>query len=178
MGTARALAMQAGGLTLLTLGSMDTEIMTAVYELRWMVVFLFLLVGMDFYYGVRESKARGEEFRTSRAIRRTLTKLTEYLGILMLGAVGGKIFTEPWGLCGYVKAASLTFGLGCLGEFDSMVGHWCKLHGVGKPDVAEFLRRFAVSFTKRKDKDAGEALEDALGDGNDNGKEKDIHEKD
>jgi len=162
MNTIRALIMQAGGLTLLTLGSMDAEIMSAVYDLRWMAVFLLLLVCMDFHYGVRESKAKGKEFRPSRAIRRTLTKMTEYLGILMLGAVGGKVFAEPWGLCTYTQAASLTFGLGCLGELASLVGHWCNLHGVKRPGIGRVARSFLVLFAKRKDEDVGEALEEAL----------------
>ena len=52
--------------------------------------------------------------------------------------------------------------VGC--EAKSFIGHFIYLHGVNikEKTITGFLKAFAVSFAKRKNKDIGEALEDGL----------------
>lgn len=135
------------------------EVTTAVYELRWMMLAVVALVAVDFVSGLTASvRLRGEDFRFSRAGRRTFGKLLEYFGYLLVGVAVGKGL-EPLGLLGYVKVAALGLCFAVLFEVDSIAGHVCDLHGI----KARFsIKRLFISLIKRKDKDLGEAVEDAL----------------
>lgn len=70
-------------------GTMGMECITAIYDLRWMIVLIVVLIVADFWFGLSESLFKHEEFRFSRAGRRTCNKLVDYLTYLLLGAVIG-----------------------------------------------------------------------------------------
>ena len=150
----------AGGTTAMTVvpATFYSEVTTAVYELRWMMLAVVALVATDFITGLTASvRLRGDDFRFSRAGRRTVGKLLEYFGYLLLGVALGKGL-EPLGL-EYVKAAAVGLCLAALFEVDSIAGHVCDLHGI----KARFsIKRLFISLVKRKDKDLGEVVEDAL----------------
>lgn len=53
------------------------EIRSVVFELRWMLVFIVAMIIADFVLGIIDSVVkRGEDFRFSRAGRRTMCKLS------------------------------------------------------------------------------------------------------
>lgn len=144
-------------------GSFYNEMTAAVYGLRWMVLAVAVLVAVDFVSGLTASvRLKGEEFRFSRAGRRTLAKLLEYYGYLLVGVTLGKSL-EPLGLLDYVQFAAVGLCFAVLWEVDSIVGHICDLHGI----KARFsLKRLFISLVKKKDRALGEAVEEAMEDDN------------
>lgn len=63
--------------------------------LPYMIVCLCIIV-LDLYYGIRAAKKKGEEIRVSRAARRTLAKIFEYLCWLLIGAGLSVAFDLQW----------------------------------------------------------------------------------
>ena len=146
-------------------GTMGMECITAIYDLRWMIVLIVVLIVADFWFGLSESLFNHEEFRFSRAGRRTCNKLVDYLTYLLLGAVIGLAIFEPLNITTHTVTAAIGLGFGCLWEVDSIVGHICALHGV----KSKFsVKRLIISLLKRKNKEVGEAIEEALKDGKEN----------
>lgn len=135
------------------------ELTAAVYELRWMVLAVVVLVAADFITGLTASvRVKGEDFRFSRAGRRTCAKLAEYFTYLVIGVTLGRGL-EPLGLFTYLQSAAVGLGVAALWEIDSIMGHVCDLHGV----KARFsIKKLFIALVKKKDKAVGEAVEEAM----------------
>lgn len=140
---------------------MGAEAMTALYDLRWMIVFIVVLILCDFWWGISESLKKNQEFRFSRAGRRTCNKLVDYLTYLLIGALLGLAIFEPLGWTDHTTTAAIALGFGCLWEIDSIIGHVCAVHNI-KWNFS--VKRLIVSLVKRKSEDLGEAVEDAMQD--------------
>ena len=157
---------------------MGNEFVQIIYDARWLLAVITLCVAADFWYGWSESRKRYEaarakkdkivmaqyRWRTSRAIRRTVNKLIDYIIWVSLGVFTGFALLRPLGadyMLGGIAATAIA--IGC--EAKSFIGHFFYLHGIRieQKSVTGFLRAFVVAFAKRKNADVGEALEDALG---------------
>lgn len=138
-----------------------SEIMDVLFELRWMILLITVLVISDFVLGLTASvRLRGEDFRFSRAGRRTSAKLMEHFQYLLWGLLLGKAIFEPLGLCGHVTACALAACLPVVWEADSIAGHICDLHGI----KARFsIKRIIIRLIKRKIPEIGDAVEEAAG---------------
>lgn len=141
-------------------GTMGGEALTALFDLRWMLVLIVVLIVADFWFGVSESIKRHEHFRFSRAGRRTCNKAVDYMTYLILGSVLGLAIFEPLGWATHVTTAAIGLGFGCIWEVDSIVGHVCGLHGI---ENRFSVKRFIVALIKKKDRDMGEAVEEGFG---------------
>lgn len=68
------------------------------YEIVWLVAALVLVLA-DLRFGIMAAQRRGEKIRGSRAIRRTINKMVDYIcwmGIaIVLGGSFGKMFGIP-----------------------------------------------------------------------------------
>lgn len=146
-------------------------------EMHWVIMLLLLLIVADFWYGWSESKKRYKEakkagdgmkmelyrWHRSRAIRNTFNKLADYAVMMfLLGAVGMALL-EPLGVS-HMWGSWLAGAIALFCEASSLAGHFCYLHGVeveGRT-LRGLLRRMIVAFIKRKDADAGAAVEEAL----------------
>ena len=137
-----------------------TEIQETFFAVRWAILFIVILIATDFWSGLAASvKVRGEDFRLSRALRRTLVKFCEYLCFIILGVVVAKSICEPLGICTFTAGGAIGAAVALLIEADSIYGHVCDLHGIkGRFSV----KRLIVAYLKRKNEDLGEAVEDAL----------------
>mgnify|MGYP006997667519 FL=1 len=140
-------------------GTMGTEALTALYDLRWMLVLIVVLIVADFWFGVSESLHKHEHFRFSRAGRRTCNKAVDYVTYLILGSVIGLAIFEPLGWATHTTTAAIGLGFGCVWEIDSIVGHVCELHGVKNRFS---VKRLIIAIIKKKDADVGEAVEEVL----------------
>ena len=139
--------------------TMSVEAMQALFDLRWMLVLIVVLIVADFWFGVSDSLHKHEHFRFSRAGRRTCNKAVDYVTYLILGSVLGMAIFEPLGWATHTTTAALGLGLGCLWEIDSIVGHVCALHGVKNRFS---IKRFIIALMKKKNEDIGEAVEEAM----------------
>ena len=72
------------------------EMKQVIFDLRWMFLFILILIAADFVLGIIDSIIkRGEEFRFSRAGRRTMCKFIEYNSYLVLGFTFGIAVLRP-----------------------------------------------------------------------------------
>lgn len=145
----------------IVVGTMGGEALSALYDLRWMLVLIVVLILADFWFGVSSSLNKREHFRFSRAGRRTCNKAVDYITYLILGSVLGLAIFEPLGWATHTTTAAVGLGFGCVWEMDSIVGHVCALHGIRNRFS---VKRFIIALLKKKDDDVGEAVEEAWGD--------------
>lgn len=153
------------------------EIGAMLLDLRWGVMLLVLLTAADFRLGWGESKRRYREalrthdglraemyrWHTSRAVRRTLNKLADYIVVMLVCGAVGMAVLEPMGV-GHTWGAWAGAVTACFCEAASIFGHLFYLHGIrveGK-GVKGFLRALMVAWARRKDADIGESLEEAF----------------
>lgn len=155
-----SIAVNAGGVVVA--GALYAELIQVLYDLRWAVLFIMVLVFTDFWSGLTASvKVRKEDFRLSRALRRTVVKFLEYVNFIIFGLVLSKACLIPFGIGDNNTGGAIGAVLAMLIEFDSIYGHICDLHGI-KNRIS--IKRFFVAWVKKKNEDAGEALEEALED--------------
>lgn len=142
--------------------SFISEIKGVVFELRWMLVFIVVMIVADFVLGIIDSVVkRGEDFRFSRAGRRTMCKFIEYNSYLVLGFMLGLAILQPAGICSYTVSAMCGLGLAFVFEFDSIMDHICVIHGI-KNRVS--IKRLLVGYLKKKYNAAGEIIEEVTKD--------------
>ena len=132
------------------------ECYAIVFDLRWMILLAFVLIIADFWFGISASKLQGIEIRKSRAGRRTLNKVIDYLCYILLGAVIGKAIGEPYGLNPITVSITIMILCYCF-EIDSIYNHICVLHGVQKRYSIWSIIWKLITF---KFKDVGEAFQD------------------
>lgn len=127
-----------------------------LYDLRWMILLAIILILSDLWFGISVSRVHSIEIRKSRAGRRTLNKLVDYICYLLLGAVLGKALGEPYGIDPMVVSITIMVLCYCF-EIDSIYGHICEIHGIKKRySIWEILFKL-ITF---KFKDLGEAFKD------------------
>ena len=138
--------------------SFIVEIKNVVFELRWMLAFIVVMIVADFVLGIIDSVVkRGEDFRFSRAGRRTMCKFIEYNSYLVLGFMLGVAILQPVGICSYTVSAMCGLGLAFVFEFDSIMDHICIIHGI-KNRIS--IKRILVGYIKKKYNTAGELIEE------------------
>lgn len=134
------------------------EIKQVVFELRWMLAFIVAMIIADFVLGIIDSVVkRGEDFRFSRAGRRTMCKFIEYNSYLVIGFMLGIAILQPVGICSYTVSAMCGLGVAFVFEFDSIMDHICIIHGI-KNRIS--IKRILVGYIKKKYNTAGELIEE------------------
>lgn len=150
-----------GGGNLLIVSTMGTEALRALFDLRWMLVAVVVLIVADLWFGLSESLQKHKDFRFSRAGRRTCNKAVDYITYLIVGAVVGLAIFEPLGWATHTTTAAVGLGFGCVWEVDSIMGHVCALHGV---QWKFSVKKLLIALIKHKSPDLGEAVEEAMED--------------
>lgn len=102
-----------------------------LYDLRWMIILAIILILSDLWFGLSASRLQNIEIRKSRAGRRTLNKIVDYICYVLLGAVLGKAIGEPYGMNPIVVSITVMVLCYCF-EIDSIYGHICEIHGIKK----------------------------------------------
>lgn len=124
------------------------EMKQVVFDLRWMFLFILMLIAADFILGIIDSVIRRkEEFRFSRAGRRTMCKFIEYNSYLVLGFTFGIAVLQPTGICNYMISSIGGLCLAILFEVDSIKDHVCAIHGI---ENKFSVKKWFVEFLKKK----------------------------
>ena len=172
-------------------GGMMAELVTVLFDLRYMFICSVILIAADLWWGYSEAKMRRLEakaagnrtledkykWRFSRAVRRTTNKVIDYLTYLAIGAFVGLAITEPMGICSHVWSAAMGLGIGCASEIASIVGHvaYVKMHvEVGMVDAWKAVIRFFGRLIKQSSHGIGEAVEQI---GHEHGEHRHHHEE-
>jgi hypothetical protein len=120
------------------------------------VALAVVLLVVDLRFGIKASVSRGEKVRKSRAIRRTMNKLVDYLCWLsiawLFGCSFGEVFDFP--LLTYIVLA-IIYGV----EFQSIIDNYIEYKHIGKHFS---LSRFVSSLFRKSEvvKAAQEATTD------------------
>lgn len=147
-----------GGAGIATL--FGAELIGVLFSLRWVILFIVALVITDFWSGLTASvKVRKEDFRLSRALRRTIVKFLEYINFIVFGLLLAKACLEPFGIGTDLTGGAIGAACALLIEFDSIYGHICDLHGISN---RLSIKRIFVAWLKRKNEDLGEAVDEAI----------------
>lgn len=127
-----------------------------IYDLRWMILLAIILIFSDLWFGISASRVQNIVIRKSRAGRRTLNKIVDYICYVLLGAVLGKAIGEPYGMNPIVVSITVMVICYCF-EVDSIYGHICEIHGIKK---RYSIWRILFKLLTLKFKDVGEAFKD------------------
>ena len=65
---------------------------------KWLLLLAFLLTMADLKFGISAAKYRNEIVKRSRAVRRTLDKVTNYCLWVILAYTFGQAFGQPFGI--------------------------------------------------------------------------------
>ena len=94
----------------------------------WLIVALVLILG-DLRFGIKASIKRGEKIRGSRAVRRTINKMVDYICWVsiawVLGASFGRIFGVP-------LLAAIIMVIVCTVELSSIFDNYFEYRGLKK----------------------------------------------
>ena len=140
------------------------EVYDTLYANRWLFITALIIVLVDLWFGISESKAKGERVRWSKAGRRTINKSIDYICYIAIGIILGKALGEPLGL--EPEHVSVVVMLFCCGfEVDSIWSHICYLHGIKKPlsvwKILFLLFAFRFREIKKELYEIGDILEEA-----------------
>ena len=165
------------GTRLLGTTALGAELVTVVWDSRWMLLAIAMCIVADFRYGWGESNKRYSEavkegdktlaakyeWRTSRAVRRSVNKTVDYLVWIAVGMAFGKAVLPYVGV-NYAWGGAAASALAIFCEAKSFVGHFLYLRGVEvrAKSVSAFLKAFTVTLVKRKSRAMGEAIEEGF----------------
>ena len=104
----------------------------------WVIVAFALILG-DLRFGICAARKRGEKIRGSRAVRRTINKMVDYICwvsiALVLGGSFGRLFGVP-------LLAAIIMLVVCTIELSSIFDNYCEYKGLKKRfNVFKFLAR-------------------------------------
>lgn len=139
-----------------SMGVFIGEISTLLWNVRWLMLLAGVLIIVDLWLGVHKSISNKVDIRASRALRRTMMKIADYLCVVILGAVVGKALGEPLG-CSAIVIAVVLVSIACLCELDSIISNWGEIKGV---KINFFKIILALVGYKRKE--VGEALKGTI----------------
>lgn len=134
------------------------EFYSLMWDMRWLMLLALILILADLWYGVSKSRRRKEEVRISRAIRRTLIKIGDYICVILLGAVIGKAIGEPIGIH-YEIIAVCCMGLACYCELESVISNYCECKGIQYHFSLWSLMKNLIGIKSRELKEAIEESE-------------------
>lgn len=129
------------------------ELTALAWDMRWLFLTAFCLILVDFWFGTHASHKRGEPFRTSRAVRRSLCKMVDYVSVVILGAFLGMGIGEPLGISHEaVAAVCVLIAIGV--EIDSIYTNWCEVHDIEKRFSIAKLVTGIIGIKSKELKDA------------------------
>ena len=100
--------------------------MDFIEPLKWFMLLAVILIIADLRFGIAAAKKRGEQIRFSRAGRRTINKIVDYLCWILLAGAIGKAFGLPFDLP-ILPAIVLLVIYGF--EINSCYGNYFEAHG-------------------------------------------------
>ncbi len=94
----------------------------------WLLV-AFVLILVDLRFGISAAKARGEKIRKSRAVRRTVNKMVDYICWISIAWVLGDTFGKQLHI---PLLAVIVMAVVCLIELSSIFDNYFEAHGINK----------------------------------------------
>ena len=97
-----------------------------VSPIRWFLLAALALVFADLQFGIDAARHRGEVIRKSRAVRRSINKVIDYICWILVATSFGQAFGTPFGIP-VLPAVVLLVVYGC--EINSCFNNYFEAHG-------------------------------------------------
>ena len=98
-------------------------------QMLWFLILAVILIVGDLRFGIAASRKRGEAIRPSRAVRRSLNKLVDYICWLSIATVVGINFGKVFGL---PLLSVIIMAVVCIIEMSSIVDNYFEYKGIKK----------------------------------------------
>jgi hypothetical protein len=98
-------------------------------QMLWFLILAIILILGDLRFGIAAAKKRGEHIRPSRAARRSLNKLVDYICWLSIATVVGVNFGSVFGL---PLLSVIIMAVVCVIELSSIVDNYLEYKGIKK----------------------------------------------
>lgn len=108
------------------LASWLTIFIESIEPVKWFLIAALCLILGDAKFGVEAAKKRGERIRKSRAIRRTINKMIDYICWILVANSVGAAFGTPFGIP-IIPAIVLFVIYGC--EINSCFNNYFEARG-------------------------------------------------
>lgn len=95
----------------------------------WFLILAIILILGDLRFGIAAAKKRGENIRPSRAVRRSLNKLVDYICWLSIATVVGVNFGSVFGL---PTLSVIIMAVVCIIELSSIIDNYLEYKGIKK----------------------------------------------
>ena len=95
----------------------------------WFLILAIILILGDLRFGIAAAKKRGEHIRPSRAVRRSLNKLVDYICWLSIATVVGVNFGSVFGL---PLLSVIIMAVVCVIEMSSIIDNYLEYKGIKK----------------------------------------------
>lgn len=96
-------------------------------QMLWFLILAVILILGDLRFGIAAAKKRGEKIRPSRAVRRSLNKLVDYICWLSIATVVGVNFGSVFGL---PLLSVIIMAVVCIIEMSSIIDNYLEYKGI------------------------------------------------
>ena len=108
-------------------------------QMLWFLILAVILILGDLRFGIAAAKKRDEKIRPSRAVRRSLNKLVDYICWLSIATVVGVNFGSVFGL---PLLSVIIMAVVCIIEMSSIVDNYLEYKGIKqKVNVIKLIAR-------------------------------------
>lgn len=108
-------------------------------QMLWFLILAVILILGDLRFGIAAAKKRDEKIRPSRAVRRSLNKLVDYICWLSIATVVGVNFGSVFGL---PLLSVIIMAVVCIIEMSSIVNNYLEYKGIKqKVNVIKLIAR-------------------------------------
>ena len=108
-------------------------------QMLWFLILAVILILSDLRFGIAAARKRGENIRPSRAVRRSLNKLVDYICWLSIATVVGVNFGNVFGL---PLLSVIIMAVVCIIELSSIIDNYLEYKGVKqKVNVIKLIAR-------------------------------------
>lgn len=115
------------------IGGMTAAVLSPFVEgwqrIIWFLILAIILILGDLRFGIAAAKKRGEHIRPSRAVRRSLNKMVDYICWLSIATVVGVNFGSVFGL---PTLSVIIMAVVCIIELSSIVDNYLEYKGIKK----------------------------------------------
>lgn len=123
-------------------------------QMLWFLILAIILILGDLRFGIAAAKKRGERIRPSRAVRRSINKLVDYICWLSIATVVGinfgTVFDVP-------LLSVIIMALVCIIELSSIIDNYLEYKGVKKK--VNLIKLIAHIFRRPEVEDVLESTE-------------------
>lgn len=108
-------------------------------QMLWFLVLAIVLILGDLRFGIAAAQKRGEKIRPSRAVRRSLNKLVDYICWLSIATVVGVNFGSVFGL---PFLSVIIMAVVCIIELSSIIDNYLEYKGIKqKVNIIKLIAR-------------------------------------